>query len=111
MELTTVLERIYAAVPSWLVAAALGPAALSLLIRLVGLRRNYLVSRPRALVGLTAVITMMALFYASLHVSGAPISVAARGGVVRVLLICLGVAVLHWNIDYLKWAVGRAEKL
>lgn len=99
-----VLERLYAAVPEELVVAALGLALASLLVRAAGLRRGILISRPRALGSLIATTAAMLVFYASLLLPGSPESAAARGGVVRLLLILQAVAFIHWNYEYLKLA-------
>lgn len=108
MRTVVFLEQLYSAVPEWLVVLALGAAFLSLLARLSGLRRGYLVSRPRALWGLIATTGGLTMFYASLLIPGAPESAEARGGVVRVLLILLGVAFCHWNYEYVKLVVRHS---
>ena len=104
-EVEMLLERLDAAVPEELVVVALWLALVSLLVRHEGVRRGHLVSRPRALESLIATTAAMLLFYASLIFPGAPESAAARGGVVRVLLVLQAVAFIHWNYEYLKLAV------
>lgn len=103
-ELEVTLERLYAAVPEWLVVVALGAALVSLLVRGAGLRRGLVVSRPRALSSLIVTTGGLVLFYASLLLPGSPESAAARGGVVRALLVLHGLAMVHWNYEYLRLA-------
>ena len=105
------LERLYAAVPEELVVVALGLALVSLLVRMAGMRRGHLLSRPRALTSLIATTGGMMLFYVSLLFPGSPESAAARGGVVRMLLILHGLAMVHWNYEYLKlvWRGWRTD--
>lgn len=103
-ELELMLERLYGAAPEELVVAALGLALASLVVRHEGLRRGYLVSRPRALKSLIATTAAMLLFYVSLLFPGAPASAEARGAVVRALLILQAVAFIHWNYEFLKLA-------
>ncbi len=99
------LERFYAAIPDELVAVAMAMAFLSLLVRLRGLQRGFLVSRPRAILTMLAASGGLALFYTTLLFPGSPSTAAARGGVVRALLIIQALGFVHWNFDYLRLAL------
>lgn len=105
MDVTSWLERFYAAIPDELVALAMAAAFISLLVRHQGLRRGYLVSRPRALLTLIVAVAGLTLFYMALLFPGAPRPTTARGGVVRFLLIVQAFGFVHWNYDYLMLAV------
>lgn len=105
VEMQMALERFYAAIPDELVALAMALAFLSLVVRLRGLQLGFLVSRPRALLTLLAASGGLALFYMSLLFPGSPATAAARGGVVRMLLIIQALGVVHWNFDYFKLAL------
>lgn len=110
MTWTALLQHLYEIIPAWAVAVSLGLASVSLVIRQYGLHRQYLVSRPRALVGLTAVIISLAVFYGVQALFDPPVHIEGRAGFVRVLLILLGVSTLHWNWDYLMWAMGKTDE-
>ncbi|MEZ4542120.1 MAG: hypothetical protein R3C43_19255 [Chloroflexota bacterium] len=84
MDVTSWLERFYAAIPDELVALAMAAAFISLLVRHQGLRRGYLVSRPRALLTLIVAVAGLTLFYMALLFPGraAADDGAGRGGAV-----------------------------
>lgn len=101
------IERLYVAMPVEILAVALVVAFFSLLARLAGLRRGVLASRPRALYGMIGTIGALMLFYALFALTEQPASIAARGGVVRILLSLHCIALFHWNWDYVGLALRR----
>ncbi len=105
VDMQMALEQFYAAIPDELVALATALAFLSLLVRLRGLQLGFLVSRPRALLTLLAASGGLALVYTVLLFPGSPSTAAARGGVVRALLIIQALGFVHWNFDYLRLAL------
>lgn len=105
IDMQMALERFYAAIPDDLVAVAMAMAFLSLGVRLRGLQLGFLVSRPRALLTLLAASGGLAVFYMTLLFPGSPSTAAARGGVVRCLLIIQALGFVHWNFDYLRLAL------
>ena len=109
MDLTVFAERLYLHVTGELTGLALLVAFLSLAARGLGMRRGYTLSRPAALYGMIGTIGSLAAFYLLYAMTGQPESIAARGGVVRLLLINHSLALLHWNWDYVRLALRRGR--
>jgi hypothetical protein len=107
MDFTLFAERLYIYVTGEVTVLALLLAFASLVARLLGLRRGVTMSRPAALYGMIGTIGALMVFYLLFAVTGEPASIAARGGVVRLLLINHSLALLHWNWDYVCLAIRR----
>lgn len=107
MNMALLSERLYVYVTEEVTALALLVAFGALLTRWLGLRRGVAASRPASLYGMLGTIGALLLFYALYAVTGEPSSIAARGGVVRLLLINHCLALVHWNWDYILLALGR----
>lgn len=104
------LESFWTSIPAWLLAALALGAALSFAVRFRALRRGQFFARPWQSIGLAGALLGIALFYIVLTFGETDLSVAFRGGSIRLLLLILCLGLLHFNLDYIRWTLREARR-
>lgn len=107
--LLRLLEFFWTSIPTWGLVLLSAAAALSFGARFWGVIRGWMFARPWQSIGIAGSLMGFALLYVALTLGEGRMSVAMRGGSVRLLLAIHCVGILHFNWDYIRLALHRGR--
>lgn len=99
------LLRLYDSIPAWLVAGVYVLAAVGFMRMYARAQRGAVVIAPPVALAVAGALLVVALFY--VLVVPLPLTPLARGGMLRLILLALGVVLVVFNLAALTGANGR----